>query len=47
MKKYYWTIFGLWGEMRSDDKVWVSDGVHTGVAYPEDILLVCRIKKMK
>lgn len=43
--KYYWTVFGLWGEMREDGEIWITDGVIEGTVTDNDILLVCRIKK--
>lgn len=45
--KYYWTIFELWGIMRDDGKIWITDGEMEGTVDDFEILLICRIKQLK
>lgn len=42
--KYYWTIYGLWGIMRDDGQIWISDGESEGTVCDEEIIIVCKLK---
>lgn len=45
--KYYWTIYGLWGKMREDGQIWITDGDVEGTVLDDEIILVCILKILK